>query len=222
MGDDGQDAGAGPAEAFARARRRMVAEQIVARGVRDPRVVAAMGRVPRHLFVPERLRDEAYADHPVPIGQGQTISQPYIVAFMVEALGLAPGARVLEVGTGSGYQAAVLAESGYEVFTVEIRPKLALEAEGALRRLGFTAVHVRHGDGSLGWPEEAPFDGIVGAAAPRTLPPALIEQLAHDGRIIMPVGGEVQDLWRYQRTPGGLRGEELLPVRFVPMTGSGG
>lgn len=198
----------------------MVAEQIAARGVRDARVLAAMERVPRHRFVPEELRAEAYEDHPLPIGDEQTISQPYIVAFMVAALGLPPGARVLEIGAGSGYQAAVLAAAGFHVFTIEIVSSLANEAEKNLSELGLENVHVRHGDGALGWPEDAPYDGIIVAAAPRVVPHALFDQLAMGGRLIVPVGGEVQELWRYVRTHGGFQGEQLLDVRFVPMTGA--
>lgn len=199
----------------------MVREQIVGRGVRDPRVLAAMACVPRHLFVPDKLGEEAYGDFPVSIAQGQTVSQPYIVAYMTEALGLAPGARVLEIGTGSGYQAAVLAETGFLVWTVEIRPTLADEAEATLRELGYeeARAHLRCGDGALGWPEAAPFDGILAAAAPRVVPPALLDQLGPGGVLVIPVGEDQQALWRYRRTPGGFKGEELLAVRFVPMVG---
>ena len=206
---------------FARERQRMVREQIVGRGVRDPRVLAAMACVPRHRFVPDKLVEDAYGDFPVSIAQGQTVSQPYIVAYMTEALGLAPGARVLEIGTGSGYQAAVLAETGFSVWTVEIRPSLADEAEMTLRELGYdeARVHLRCGDGALGWPEAAPFDGILAAAAPRVVPPALLDQLAPGGVLVIPVGEQQQALWRYRRTPGGFKGEELLAVRFVPMVG---
>jgi protein-L-isoaspartate(D-aspartate) O-methyltransferase len=208
---------------FGRERARMVREQITARGVKDLRVLAAMERVPRHRFVPGRLVGEAHGDYPVAIGQGQTVSQPYIVAYMIEALELAPRARVLEVGTGAGYQAAVLAETGFDVWTIEIRPGLAEEAETTLQALGYGSprVHVRCGDGALGWPEAAPFDGIIGAAAARGVPPALLEQLAPGGTLVLPVGDDEQVLWRYRRTPGGFRGEQLFAVRFVPMIGGG-
>jgi protein-L-isoaspartate(D-aspartate) O-methyltransferase len=200
----------------------MVDEQIEARGVTDRRVLEAMRSVPRHRFVPDRMVDEAYADHPLPIGQGQTVSQPYIVAFMVEALGQPAGARVLEIGTGSGYQAAVLAAAGFRVFTTEIWPALAHEVEDVLRDLGYGDVKVRCSDGSFGWTEEAPFDGIVvAAAAPDVVPQALLDQLAPGGTLVIPVGREFQVLWRYRRTLEGYRSENLLDVRFVPLTGGG-
>jgi protein-L-isoaspartate(D-aspartate) O-methyltransferase len=207
---------------FARERSRMVREQLAVRGVRDARVLAAMERVPRHRFLPERLAPEAYGDFPVPIGQGQTISQPYIVAFMIEALALPAAGRVLEIGTGSGYQAAVLAEMGMTVWTTEIRPALAQHAESTLRDLGFDAsrIQVRVGDGTAGWPEAAPFDGIVGAAAPAAVPAGLFAQLGPGGVLVMPVGERDQVLWRYRCTAGGIAGEELLAVRFVPMVGA--
>ncbi len=199
-------------------RREMVARQIRARGVRDARVLQAMERVPRHLFVPPELRDIAYTDGPLPIGGGQTISQPYIVAVMSEALGVGPGRRVLEVGTGSGYQAAVLAEMGVEVFTVECVPSLSARARALLGRLGYDTVHFRVGDGHAGWPEEAPFDGIIVTAAPADLPPALPEQLAIGGRLVIPIGRMEQDLYVYQKLPdGSLSRECLFAVRFVPM-----
>lgn len=204
---------------FARERVRMVREQVAARGIRDARVLAAMERVPRHRFIPHWLAGEAYGDHPVAIGQGQTISQPYIVAYMVEALGLAPGARVLEIGTGTGYQAAVLAEAGFRVWSVEVRQELADEADSILRRLGYDAsrIKLRCGDGTHGWPEAAPFDGAIGAAAAREVPSDLLNQLAPNGVLVMPIGDEQQVLWRYRRTPGEFKGEQLLAVRFVPM-----
>lgn len=199
----------------------MVREQVAARGVRDPRVLGAMTRVPRHRFIAGRLAHESYSDAPVAIGQGQTVSQPYIVGFMIEALALPDGARVLEIGTGTGYQAAVLAEAGFAVWSIEVRAALAEEAAGILRDLGYdeARVHLRRGDGSRGWPEAAPFDGIIVAAAPAEVPPALFEQLAPSGTLVVPVGREEQSLWRYRRTPAGLEGEELFPVRFVPLIG---
>lgn len=206
-------------DAIARAREAMVVEQIQRRGVSDPRVLEAMRRVPRHRFVPQEAIADAYSDHPLPIGHGQTISQPYMVAVMIEALQLPDHGRVLEIGTGCGYEAAVLAEAGFAVFTTEIVPELARAADELLRRLGYAHVQVRCGDGALGWPEAAPFDGIVAAAAPQNVPAALFEQLAPEGRLVIPLGGEVQNLWRYRRTAGGFAGEELFGVRFVPMTG---
>lgn len=204
------------------ARRRMVETQIVARGVRDPRVIAAMERVPRHRFVPPGIQHEAHDDHPLPIGQGQTISQPYIVAAMTEALGVGPGARVLEVGTGSGYQAAVLAEvvgPEGQVFSIEILEPLSRQASQVLRDLGYAQVHLRVGDGWFGWPEAAPFQGILVTAAPREVPPALLDQLAVGGVLVAPIGEGVQDLVRIRRTDQGLEREVLMGVRFVPMTG---
>jgi len=198
----------------------MVAEQIVARKVSAPAVLAAMAQVPRHEFVPGRSPADAYGDHPIPIGFGQTISQPFIVAFMVEALESSAGARVLEVGTGCGYQAAVMAAAGGKGGSIEIVPALAQRAERDLQRLGVAGVHVREGDGHQGWAEEAPFDGIVVAAAPPEIPWALFDQLGPEGRLIIPVGRESQSLWRYRRTPEGMVREELMAVRFVPMTGS--
>lgn len=209
-----------PREEIHAARRvRMVDEQLVARGIRDERVLAAMRRVPRHRFVPDAHRDEAYGDFPLPIGYGQTISQPYIVAFMTEALRVAPGSKVLEIGTGSGYQAAVLAELAGEVHTIEIVSPLAARAAALLRELGYTNVHVRDGDGYLGWPEAAPFDGVMVTAAPDHVPPPLVEQLRPGGRLVIPVGVVEQDLIVYTKQPDGrLREEERLPVRFVPLT----
>jgi protein-L-isoaspartate(D-aspartate) O-methyltransferase len=200
-------------------RERMVREQIEARGVRDPRVLAAMRKVPRHLYVPPDERPFAYADTPLPIGYNQTISQPYVVAFMTEALELKPQDRVLEIGTGSGYQAAVLAELVRDVYTVEILEPLARQAEGRLQQMGYANVHVQSGDGYRGWPEAAPFDGIMVTAAPDHVPPPLLEQLREGGRLVLPLGRWEQDLVRLRRTPKGITRESLLPVRFVPMTG---
>lgn len=197
----------------------MVERQIVARGVSDTAVLAAMRKVPRHEFMPPAARALAYADHPVPIGSGQTISQPYIVALMTELAGVGPGQRVLEVGTGSGYQAAVLAEVGAEVFTIEIVPELAERAARDLARLGYRDVHVRAGDGYAGWPEHAPFDAVVVTAAPEQIPPPLLEQLRIGGRIVIPVGRSYQELKVGTRTKSGLSMRTVLPVRFVPMTG---
>jgi len=183
-------------------------------------VLGAMETVPRHEFLEGHSLAEAYGDHPVPIGFGQTVSQPFIVAFSAAALQLPRGARVLEIGTGCGYQAAVLAACGYRVWSVEIIGALAQRAGKTLRRLGFANVQVREGDGHEGWPEEAPFDGIVAAAAAVDVPEALCDQLAPDARLIIPVGQEQQSLWLYHRSPDGFEREELMSVRFVPMTGS--
>jgi len=201
------------------ARESMVREQIAARGVRDTRVLAAMRKVPRHLFVPAEMVPSAYADQPLPIGHGQTISQPYIVGFMTEALELKPRDRVLEIGTGSGYQAAVLAELAAEVFSIEIVEPLGKEVALRLRDLGYSRIKLRIGDGYRGWPEAAPFDAIIVTAAPDHIPPALVDQLAPGGRLVLPVGRFFQQLVRVRRTPGGIKQEELLPVRFVPMVG---
>jgi len=202
-----------------RARERMVSTQIAARDVRDARTLAALRKVPRHLFVPTPLVGQAYDDHPLPIGGGQTISQPYIVAFMTEALGLEGGEKVLEIGTGSGYQAAVLAEIAARVFTIEIVAPLAEQARQRLADLGYTNVSVRSGDGYAGWPEEAPFDAImITAAAPR-IPEPLKEQLRDGGRMILPVGEDYQELVVVRRNGARFDQERVLPVRFVPMTG---
>jgi protein-L-isoaspartate(D-aspartate) O-methyltransferase len=200
-------------------RERMVRTQIAARGVRDPLTLAALRKVPRHRFVPERLLSQAYADYPLPIGQEQTISQPYIVAFMTEALGLRGGESVLEVGTGCGYQAAVLAEIAAQVRSIEIVAPLAVEARERLARLGYRNVEVRSGDGYEGWPEAAPFDAImVTAAAPR-VPEPLKRQLREGGRLVIPVGEDLQELVLLTRRGDRLEEQRLLPVRFVPMTG---
>jgi protein-L-isoaspartate(D-aspartate) O-methyltransferase len=204
---------------YREARERMVREQIEARAVRDARVLGAMRKVPRHLFVPPDQQAYAYIDSPLPIGYRQTISQPYIVAFMTEALELKPQDRVLEIGTGSGYQAAVLAELAREVYTIEIVEPLAKEAEERLRRLQYSNVHVRTGDGYRGWPEAAPFDAVMVTAAPDHVPPPLVAQLREGGRLILPVGRWEQELIRLRRTAKGVTQEVLLPVRFVPMTG---
>jgi protein-L-isoaspartate(D-aspartate) O-methyltransferase len=207
-------------ETDARARESMVREQIEARGVKDPLTLAALRKVQRHLFVPPGQAASAYADHPLPIGHDQTISQPYIVAFMTEALGLKGGETVLEVGTGSGYQAAVLGEIVSRVYTIEIVAPLAEESKGRLARLGYRNVEVRAGDGYQGWPEKAPFDAImVTAAAPR-IPQPLKDQLKDGGRLVLPVGDEYQELVLLTRHGGRFAEKRLLPVRFVPMTGA--
>jgi len=208
------------ADADAGRRARMVETQIAARGVRDPRVLDAMRKVPRHRFLDASARGQAYEDHPVPIGNNQTISQPYIVALMTELLELPPRSRVLEIGTGSGYQSAVLAEIAAEVYSIEILPELAQFSAGKLRELGYTNVEVREGDGYRGWPEHAPFDGIMVTAAPERIPQPLVEQLATGGRMVVPVGGFFQELKVFTKQPdGSVVEKDVLPVRFVPMTG---
>jgi protein-L-isoaspartate(D-aspartate) O-methyltransferase len=201
------------------ARARMVRTQLRERDIVDPRVLEAMGRVERHVFVPEAERAEAYRDHPLPIGHGQTISQPYIVAFMTQALEVEPHHRVLEIGTGSGYQAAILAELAKEVYTIEIVPALGERARATLEKLGYANVHVRIGNGYLGWPESAPFDRIMVTAAPDEIPPALVEQLRIGGVMAIPVGTGYQELRVLRRTEKGLETLRTLPVRFVPMVG---
>ncbi len=213
---------AGVEDHFAAERRRMVKEQLsgLGYGITNARVLAAMGKVPRHWFVPEELRRRAYDDGPLPIGYGQTISQPFIVAFMTEQLDPKPTARVLEIGTGSGYQAAVLAELAGEVYTIEIIEPLAKRAEADLKRLGYTNIHVRAGDGYKGWPEAAPFDAIIVTCAPEEVPTPLVEQLKDGGRMIIPVGpmGD-QELVLLHKQGRRLEKSAVLPVRFVPMTG---
>jgi len=203
-------------------RVRMVQQQIEGRGIEDQEVLGAMLAVPRHEFVPERYRDLAYADQPLPIGEGQTISQPYIVALMTELLELDPGDKVLEVGTGSGYQAAVASHLADSVFTIEILEGLADRARDRLRRLGYRDVTARQGDGYHGWPEHAPYDAIVVTAAAGHIPPPLVDQLAPGGRMVIPVGGvfQVQQLVLVEKAPDGkVTTRSLLPVRFVPLVG---
>lgn len=204
---------------FSAARARMVERQIAARGIRDPRVLAALQAIPREEFVAPHLVDWAYEDHPLPIPEGQTISQPYVVALMAEALEIGPGDRVLEVGAGSGYAAAVLARLAGEVFAVERHESLAREAAERLARLGFANVRVTAGDGTRGWPEHAPYRGIAVAAGGPEVPPALLDQLALGGRLVIPVGPPAhQDLVLVERGPdGAFRRESLGEVRFVPL-----
>ena len=213
----------GPQEDAPRERRlAMIEEQIVARGVKDPRVLEAMRVVPRERFVPPEQAARAYADSALSIGEGQTISQPYIVAYMSEVLEVAPEHTVLEIGTGSGYQAAILAELAREVYTIEILPALAARAAETLRALGYTRVHVRAGDGYAGWPEEAPFDRIMVTAAPEEIPQPLLDQLAIGGRLVTPVGAQRETQWItiVDKTEQGLVERRTIPVQFVPFTRS--
>ena len=207
---------------WATARARMVREQLAGPGrdIRDPAVLRAMGKVPRHRFVPREIMAAAYGDGPLPIGYGQTISQPYVVAFMTEQLELTPGDRVLEIGTGSGYQAAVLAELAAEVYTIEIIAPLAARARATLADLGYTNIRVRPGDGYLGWSEAAPFDAIIATCAPERIPPPLVDQLKDGGRMMIPVGpSDAQNLVLLRKQGGRIKRQAVLPVRFVPMTG---
>jgi protein-L-isoaspartate(D-aspartate) O-methyltransferase len=195
----------------------MVHEQLRSRDIRDPGVLDAMTRVPRHRFVPAEYLSMAYEDHPLPIGFNQTISQPYIVGYMTEAAGISAEDKVLEVGTGSGYQAAILAELARKVYTIEIIPELADGARAVLGDLGYTNVEVCTGDGYAGWKEQAPFDAIVVTAAPDHVPQALVDQLAVNGRMIIPVGTGEQQMRVITRTATGVTEEKTLPVRFVPL-----
>jgi protein-L-isoaspartate(D-aspartate) O-methyltransferase len=209
-----------PGSSWEAARKRMVEEQLAARGIKDERVLAALGKVPRHEFVPEDYRAAAYSDGPLPIGQGQTISQPYIVAFMTETIAPRRGQRVLEVGTGSGYQAAVLAELVGEVYTIELLPEMAEAANKRLARLGYRNVHVKAGDGYLGWPDKGPFDAVVVTCGAKEVPRPLFEQLKPGGKMVIPVGEatEVQTLRVITKgTDGKAEVRDLLPVRFVPL-----
>jgi protein-L-isoaspartate(D-aspartate) O-methyltransferase len=215
-----QNNGQRPAINFAELRRAMVEEQIRKRGVADPRVLEAMLAVPRHEFVPAERAAEAYTDQPLPIGEGQTISQPYMVAAMAEALELTGAERVLEIGTGCGYQVAVLSRLAREVFTIEAHIPLAETAAQRLARLGFANVQVKAGDGTLGWPEAAPFDAILVTAAAPSVPPPLVEQLAEGGRLVIPVGTpDFQELCRIRKREGRTTREALFDCRFVPLRG---
>jgi protein-L-isoaspartate(D-aspartate) O-methyltransferase len=206
---------------YASVREEMVATQIEARGVSIPTVLNAMRTVPRHEFVLEQYIDRAYSDHPLPINHGQTISQPYIVALMSELLEIEVGEKVLEIGTGSGYQAAVLGEMGADVYTVEIIPELAQEARHRLDKLGYTQINSLTADGYFGWKEHAPFDAIIVTAAPDHLPQPLANQLAEGGRLVIPIGpvGDFQTLWLFEKTDGELQATNMGDVRFVPLTG---
>jgi len=204
---------------FAAQRRSMVEQQIERRGVTAPSVLSAMGEVPRHLFVPPGYRDKAYEDSPLPIGNGQTISQPYVVALMTQLLDLKPGDRVLEIGTGSGYQAAVLSKLVKDVYTIEILEPLGLQAQRTLQEIGAKNVHVRIGDGYKGWPEAAPFDAIIVTAAPERVPQPLLDQLRVGRKMVIPVGAFFQNLLVITKTADGIEKRSIIPVRFVPMTG---
>jgi len=206
-------------EVYAAQRLLMVKSQIESRGVKDSLALNSMRSVPRHLFVPEAFQNESYDDCPLPIGNDQTISQPYIVALMTELMNLQGGEKVLEIGTGSGYQAAVLAEIAGEVYTIEIIPELCQRADSTLSSLEYNNVFVRCGDGYQGWPEAAPFDAIMITAAPGHIPPKLIEQLKQNGVLVLPVGSIYQDLITVTKSEGGIIQKSIIPVRFVPMTG---
>ncbi len=202
---------------FTADRLKMVETQIFARGIEEENVLEAMRSVPRHLFVPEKLRDQAYVDSPKRIGSGQTISQPYMVALMTALLNLEGGERILEIGTGSGYQAAVLSKMGAIVYTIEIREELGKQARETLDRLEYRNIHYRIGDGYQGWPEEAPFDAIVVTAAPPEIPERLVEQLEVGGRLVIPVGRYFQDLMVVTKRKDGVTKQRVAAVRFVPM-----
>ena len=206
---------------FAAERQKMVQEQLKPRDIHDERVLAAMSKVPREAFVPENMRAQIYADSALPIGHDQTISQPFIVAYMTEQLRLQPTDRVLEIGTGSGYQAAVLAELAKDVYTIEIVEPLVKDASARLARLGYNNAHVKIGDGYQGWPEVAPFDAIIVTCAPDKVPQPLAEQLKEGGRMIIPVGSGMMDqqLYLLEKKDGELAQRAILPVRFVPMAG---
>jgi len=208
---------------FPKARLKMVEDQITSRGIKDIRVIAAMKKIPRHLFVEEALQNQAYTDHPLPIGEKQTISQPYMVALMTEALLLTGGERVLEIGTGSGYQTAILAELSGKVFSIERIRSLALRARSLLYELGYFNVEIKIFDGTFGWKEESPFDGIMVTAGSPDIPQPLIDQLATGGRLVIPVGdASVQDLFRVTKTEEGAKKENLGGCRFVKLIGKYG
>lgn len=204
---------------YAQKRWEMVETQIISRGIRDSKLIRAMLKIPRHKFVPENLRDIAYGDNPLPVGIEQTISQPYIVALMTELLRLNSGEKVLEVGTGSGYQTAILAEMGCKVYTIEILEPLSEKAQQVLKSLGYEDIHYKIGDGYRGWPQFAPFDAIIVTAAPDHMPQPLIEQLKTNGRMIIPVGAQYQELLLIKKTDKGTDMKTVTPVRFVPMIG---
>jgi len=212
-----------PEDDFERMRGLMVEQQLVPRGIRNPRVLDAFRKVPRHLFVEKGLQDSAYDDHPLPIGEGQTISQPYMVACMTQCLDIQKDERVLEIGTGSGYQAAILAEMAAEVYTVERISSIAKKAEARLKELGYNNVQFRVADGTNGWPEKAPFDGIIVTAGAPRVPEPLVEQLAEGGRLLIPVGGSwSQELSLVRKEKGVVREEYVCGCVFVPLVGEHG
>jgi len=203
---------------FDKLREEMVQNQIVCRGIKDSKVLEAMRKVPRHLFIPTKDWNEAYEDHPIPIGEGQTISQPYIVAYMTEVLQLQKTNKVLEIGTGCGYQTAILAELTPHIYSIEYYAILAERAQNTLQKLGYTTVKIKQGDGYEGWQEYAPFDAIIGTCAPEQIPESLIAQLAEGGRMIIPVGDRFsQELYLIQKQNDNINPTSLLPVIFVPM-----
>lgn len=202
---------------FSGLRALMVSTQLVPRGIKDDRVLLAMGKVPRHLFVPDSMQYRAYDDSALQIGEGQTVSQPFMVAMMTQLLELTGSERVLEIGTGSGYQTAILAEIVREVFTVELIPELSDRARAVLEKLGYRNIHFRVGDGTLGWPEHAPYDAILVSAAPAAVPPALVEQLKLGGQMVIPVGTDFQELVLVTRKETGWDEQRLIGVRFVPL-----
>ncbi len=204
---------------FKKMREKMIESQIRSRGIKDENVLKALDEVPRHLFVPEDLRERAYGDEPLPIGSGQTISQPYIVAYMTEQLDLQPEDRVLEVGTGSGYQAAVLSRLVDSVYSIEILPELSKQAQQVIRELGYENIYFRVGNGFYGWPEHAPYDAIIVTAAPGKIPDPLVEQLKEGGQMIIPVGDYFQELYLLKKEEGKIKKQKKLPVRFVPLQG---
>jgi len=206
-----------PSDDFVRMRLEMVKDQIQARGIRDPRVIEAMQKVERHQFVPKEVVPFAYEDGPLPIGEGQTISQPYIVAYMSEMLGLKGDERVLEIGTGSGYQAAVLSRLAKEVYTVEINPILAKRVKGILASQGYSNIRTKEGDGFLGWPEAAPFDAIIVTAAVNDIPPPLVEQLKEGGKLVAPEGEGYQQIVFLKKEKGKIKRSSTISVRFVPL-----
>lgn len=204
---------------YSEQRWKMIKDQLVPRGISNSRVIEAMLKIPRHKFLPEHLGDYAYSDGPLPIGMGQTISQPYIVAYMTELLNLKKGDKVLEIGTGSGYQAAILAEIGCDVYTIEIVEILTLRAKKVLQNLGYNNIHFKVDDGYMGWEEHAPYDAILVTAAPPEIPEPLTEQLKEGGKMVIPVGDYFQELILLKKTREGLKEKRVTPVRFVPMTG---
>lgn len=220
-GNGKKDLERGDRRDFKAMREQMVESQIKARGVKDPRVLSAMLKVERHLFVPQEYQSLAYNDQPLPIGEGQTISQPYIVALMTELLELKGEEKVLEVGTGSGYQAAILAELAKEVYTIEIIETLAHSAKKLLTELGYKNIYFKTGDGYLGWPEASPFDAIIVTCAPDHIPKPLLDQLKEGGRLVIPVGTYSQELKKITKHHGQFETKDIIPVIFVPMTGEG-